>query len=207
MLLDPGKYRGRIRDYGVTQSQAGQQHPTVFITFELLGQYDPTTGELGPCPTTSRTYYKAVTEKTIGWLLADLKAIGYDRPGLEYLDPEAPGAADLFEREIDVACEHEAYQGQARERSPGWGPSCRWAPSIAPTCGAGAWPTRRSTAAPTAACGDSTSVKRSAGSSRSSTRRPCCAGRASGPAATASSSSTARACWCRSGTGRAGSSP
>ena len=69
-----------------------------------------------PCQAATRTYYKAITPKTIGWLLADLKAIGYDRPGLEYLDPEAPGAADLFGREIDVVCEHETYEGQTRER-------------------------------------------------------------------------------------------
>ncbi len=116
MSIDPGKYRGRIRDYGVEQSQAGQQHPTVFLNFEIVGQYDPTTGELLSCPTASRTYRKAITPKTIGWLLADLKAIGYDKPGLEYLDPETPGAIDLFDHEIDVVCEHDTYEGQTRER-------------------------------------------------------------------------------------------
>ena len=116
MTIEPGKYRSRITDYGVTQSQGGQQHPTVFISFELIGQYDPETGELQPCDPETRSYFKAITPKTINWLLADLKAIGYDRPGLEYLDPEVPGAADLFGREIDVACEHEIYDGRARER-------------------------------------------------------------------------------------------
>ena len=116
MMIDPGKYRGLIKDYGIVKSQAGQQLPTAFISFELVGQYDPTTGELAPCHTTTRTYFKGISPKTIGWLLADLKAIGYDRPGLEYLDPETPGAADLFDREIDVVCEHEAYEGQTRER-------------------------------------------------------------------------------------------
>jgi len=116
MTIEPARYRGRITDYGVEQSQAGQQHPTIFITSELVGQYDPATGELLPCPAASRTYYKAITPKTIGWLLADLKAIGYDKPGLEYLDPEVPGAADLFGREVDLVCEHETYDGQVRER-------------------------------------------------------------------------------------------
>jgi hypothetical protein len=116
MPIEPGKYRGRITDYGVTQSQAGQHLPTVFITFELVGQYDPDTGEVGPCEPVGRTYYKSISPKTIDWLLADLKAIGYDRPGLEYLDPETPGAADLFDREIDIDCESETYQGQTRDR-------------------------------------------------------------------------------------------
>jgi hypothetical protein len=115
MTLEPGRYRGRIRDYGVEQSQAGQQHPTVFIAFDLVGQYDPTTGELLSCPTANRTYFKAITNKTIGWLLADLKSIGFTQ-GFEYFDPETPGAADLFDREIDVVCEQESYDGQTRER-------------------------------------------------------------------------------------------
>jgi hypothetical protein len=117
MAYEPGKYRGRITDYGVTQSQAGQQHPTVFITFELIGQYDPTSGELMPCDeTATRSYFKSVTRRTADWLAADLKAIGYDRPGLEYLDPETPGAVNLFDHEIDVDCQHESYEGQTRER-------------------------------------------------------------------------------------------
>jgi hypothetical protein len=116
MPLDPGRYRGRIRDYGVTQSQAGQQLPTVFIAFDLIGQYDPTTGELQSCPANTRTYFKSVSARTIDWLLSDLRAIGYDSPGLEFLDPETPGAANLFHREIDVVCDHETYQGQTRER-------------------------------------------------------------------------------------------
>jgi hypothetical protein len=49
-------------------------------------------------------------------LLSDLRAIGYDRDGLKYLDPEAQGAVDLFGREIDVVCDHEEYNGEERER-------------------------------------------------------------------------------------------
>jgi len=112
---DPGRYRGRVRDYGVMQSQTGQQLPTAFITFVLVGYYHPATGELGPCPALNRTYYRAITPKTIDWLLADLKQVGFDQPGLEYLDPETPGAANLFDREIDVVCKHEPYQGRPIE--------------------------------------------------------------------------------------------
>jgi hypothetical protein len=115
-MLEPGKHRGRVTDYGVYQSTAGQQHQTVFVTFELIGQYDPHTGELVPCPAETRTYTKAITERTIDWVIADLKAIGYDRDGFRYLDPEVPGAVNLFGREIDLDCDHEVYDGKARER-------------------------------------------------------------------------------------------
>lgn len=116
MLIETGKYRGRITDYGVTQSLAGQKLPTVFVTFELVGRYDPETGEVEPCSPESRTYFKSISPRTIDWLLADLKTIGFDKPGLEYLDPEAPDAADLFGREIDIVCQHETYDGRDRER-------------------------------------------------------------------------------------------
>ena len=116
MLLDKGRYRGRISDYGVYQSTAGQQHPTVFVSVELTGRYDPATGQLVPCPAETRTYFKAITEKTIDWVLSDLKAIGYDKDGFKYLDPEVPGAVDLFGKEIDVACDHETYEDAVRER-------------------------------------------------------------------------------------------
>lgn len=116
MNIADGRYRGRIENYGVMRSQAGSKHPTAFIEFSVVARHDPATGQFHPCPPMRRTYYKSVTPKTIGWLLADLKAIGFDRPGLSYFDPEAPGAANLYGREIDLDCEHEIYAGQERER-------------------------------------------------------------------------------------------
>jgi hypothetical protein len=113
-VTEPGKYRGRITDYGVAKSQTGR-HPTAYVEFVLIGRYVDE-GGLEPCPALRRTYYKAITPNTIDWLASDLKAIGFDKPGLEYFDPETPGAANLFGTEIDVACEHEAYDGRLRER-------------------------------------------------------------------------------------------
>jgi hypothetical protein len=114
--METGKYRGRIVDYGVFQTTAGQQHPTVFVTVELLGRYGDNTADVILCPTETRTYTKAITPKTIDWLIADLKAIGYDKGGFGYLDPEVPGAVDLFGREIDLACDHEPFEGKVYEK-------------------------------------------------------------------------------------------
>jgi hypothetical protein len=114
-MMRDGKYRGRITNYGVSRSQAGKQ-PAVFIEFLVIGRYLEENGQLVACEQARRTYFKAITPKTIEWLASDLKAVGYDRPGLEYLDPETPGAVDLFGTEIDVVCEHETYEGRPRER-------------------------------------------------------------------------------------------
>jgi hypothetical protein len=116
MLIDSGKYRGRVVDYGVFESTAGKQHKTVFVAFELLSKYASDTEALIPCPGEKRTYIKAITPKTIDWVLADLKAIGYDRVAFRYLDPEVPDAVNLFGREVDVDCDHEVYEGKTRER-------------------------------------------------------------------------------------------
>ena len=56
----PASTAAASRDYGVHESEAGQQHPTVFITFEVTGRYDPATGELSRArrrrgPTTRRS--------------------------------------------------------------------------------------------------------------------------------------------------------
>ena len=49
-MFEQGRYRGRIANYGVARSQGRQGHPTVFVEFDLIGRYDPATGQLVPCP-------------------------------------------------------------------------------------------------------------------------------------------------------------
>jgi hypothetical protein len=114
-MLDSGRYRARIEDYGVFQATYGQQHLWAFVSFRLIGSYNPTTGALEACPDETREYRKAFTDKAVEWVLRDLRAIGYDRDRLKYFDPEVEGAVDLFGREIVVRCEHKTYDGQTRE--------------------------------------------------------------------------------------------
>lgn len=115
MMLPSGKYRACVVDYGVYQASTGQQFLTVFVDFRLLGRYNPS-GQLEDCPPEERSLYRAITEKTIRWVLADLKAIGFDRDSFTFFDPETPGAVNLYGREIEVVCDHEDYQGSPRER-------------------------------------------------------------------------------------------
>jgi len=120
-MLPEGKYRAQITDYGVMQSRQGANHPTVFVTFKLLA--GPEAEPLGGRSLygVMRTYYRAITPKTMRWVRAELKAIGYDRDELKYLDAEAEGAVDLFGRDIDVVCRHEEYDNNTRER---WSIDC-----------------------------------------------------------------------------------
>jgi hypothetical protein len=115
-MLEKGKYVGRIVDFGIFRSRQGRQLRTAYVDFEVFAQHDPVTGELDEIPPVTRTYYKAITDETIAWVIGDLRAIGYDRQGFRDFDPEAPGAPDLFGREIDVVCEHDNYRGTEREK-------------------------------------------------------------------------------------------
>ena len=116
MVYDAGRYCGKIVDYGVYRSEFGQQHPTAFVMFTLIGKYGEANGGLIECPNEVREYRKAITAKTVRWLLSDLKSIGFDGPGFANFDPESPGAVNLFGREIDISCDLETYEGEVREQ-------------------------------------------------------------------------------------------
>jgi hypothetical protein len=104
MQLESGRYRGRIKDYGILEAKEQDKYDQVFIEFEVIGRYDRATGELEACPPAVRTYYKSTHPNSVDWLLSDLKSLGYDKPSFRYLDPEVEGAVDWFGKEIDVAC-------------------------------------------------------------------------------------------------------
>jgi hypothetical protein len=114
MPFESGKYRGRIKDYGILEAQDQDTYDQVFIEFEVFGRYESATGKLEECPPTVRTYYKSTHPNSLGWLLSDLKFLGYDKPSFRYLDPEVVGAVNWFDKEIDVACD----LGTSRDGTP-----------------------------------------------------------------------------------------
>ena len=114
-MLDPGLYRARIVGYGLIPS-ARKHTPTFFLEIELLHGIVPRNGDAIPCERTTRSYYRSITDETIDWLTADLRAIGVEVDSFEQLDPESLGAVNLFDREIDVRCTHVMFESQFRER-------------------------------------------------------------------------------------------
>jgi len=66
-----------------------------------------------------RTIYRAITPKTMQYVVKDLKAIGYDRDSFKHFDVHADDFVDLRGRSIKVFCRHEPDRsGELRER---WG--------------------------------------------------------------------------------------
>jgi hypothetical protein len=112
--FDPGKYLGRIKDYGILEAEEAGKYDQVFIEFEVAGRFDPATGLLQECPPGLRTYFKSTHPNSIDWLLGDLKSLGYDKPSFRFLDPEVEGAVDWFGKEVEVACDH----GTSRDGTP-----------------------------------------------------------------------------------------
>jgi hypothetical protein len=68
------------------------------------------------CPCQERTAYRSLTtEQSAGWLLSDLRSLGFAGTSFTSLDPASPVAVDLSGRIIKVRCAHREYQGQMRE--------------------------------------------------------------------------------------------
>jgi hypothetical protein len=116
MRFEPGKYRGRIRDYGVIMAVDEGKYDQVTIDFDVIGRYDLANDQLQDCPVAVRTYYKSTHPNSLEYLLLDLKFLGYDKPSFRYLDPEVEGAVDWFGKEVDVTCEIESWNGNSREQ-------------------------------------------------------------------------------------------
>jgi hypothetical protein len=115
--IEPGKYLGRITDYGILEATEAGKYDQVFIEFDVIGRYDPATGQLQGCPPEARTYYKSTHPNSVDWLIADLKILGYDKPSFRFLDPEVEGAVDWFKKEVAFTCDHDtSMDGTLRER-------------------------------------------------------------------------------------------
>jgi hypothetical protein len=63
-----------------------------------------------------RTVYRVITDKTIDFVVDDLKALGYPHGSFRYLDPQVDGFFDLSGSELEFMCEIENYQGEDKER-------------------------------------------------------------------------------------------
>ena len=113
--FEQGRYRGRINAQGFTEASTG--NPQFFITFDVLGVYDPASPE-GPRPTKqgTRTIFRAITDATIDYLLEDLKSLGYDKQSFAFLDPGQHEHHSFVGQEIDAICTHKEHNGAMNEK-------------------------------------------------------------------------------------------
>lgn len=91
--------------------------PQFVLTFDLLGLRDPTQPDtLIRVTPGQRSCFRVITEKTIDYVIEDLKYLGYDKPSFGPLDPSSPQHHSFKGQEIDVVCTHEDYEGNMQER-------------------------------------------------------------------------------------------
>jgi hypothetical protein len=114
-----GRYLCRIIGQGFSEAKSGT--PQFFIRFVVGGAVDPRNpkGDILPVEQQyERTMYRALTEKTMDFVLEDIRQLGYQGTKLSDLDPATLGFHSFDGREVEMYCNHETYEGQTREK---WG--------------------------------------------------------------------------------------
>lgn len=69
-----------------------------------------------PCTQYERTIYRVITEKTIPYVVEDLRALGYSRDSFRFIDPNDPNHHSFAGQQITAFCSHQEYQGKTNER-------------------------------------------------------------------------------------------
>lgn len=105
-----GRYVCEILNQGL--GKAGTGNPQLVLQFKVLGTPDPKDpgAYIVDAHQYERTYYKTITEKTIDYLIEDLKALGVTIQSLRQLDPSTQGFVDLRGKVADFFCNHEPPQ-------------------------------------------------------------------------------------------------
>jgi hypothetical protein len=114
-LYDEGVYQARPTAWGFCRSKNGNDQ--FFLAFLVLKQFDPESPETTlPCICQERTLYRQLlTEQHAGWLLSDLRSIGFTGATFSSLDLASPDAIDLSRQLFRVRCRHSEYAGELRE--------------------------------------------------------------------------------------------
>jgi hypothetical protein len=114
--FEEGIFQGRITAWGF--SRAKTDNVQFFITVRIEGKFDETNPDrLLEAPGLERTVFRTLSsEDQVGWLLSDLRSIGFSDTTLTSLDPRSPDAVDFSDRVVRVRCRHREWQGTVREQ-------------------------------------------------------------------------------------------
>jgi len=114
-----GRYACKITEQAMGEAKTGT--PQFVLRFKVMGQVDPEDpSKYIPAEQQyERTHYRAITEKTVPYLMEDLKTLGFQGTSFRDLDPQTPGFHDFRGYDVDMWCAHEPDQsGSNREK---WG--------------------------------------------------------------------------------------
>jgi hypothetical protein len=118
-FYEPGRYACKVTEQALGEAKTGN---TQFVLrFTVLGKVDPADPSryIPAAAQYERTMYRAITEKTVPYLIEDLKTLKFKGGSFSDLDPNNPGFHDFTGLDFDGWCKHEKdQQGQMREK---WG--------------------------------------------------------------------------------------
>lgn len=116
VFYEKGRYRCRISKQGLTAASTGTTQ--FFLQFDVLARVIGPNAE-AEVQQYTRTMFRAITEKTIPYLLEDLQALGFHGGSFAELDPDNSSHQSFVGQEIAMYCNHETDQkGSPREK---WG--------------------------------------------------------------------------------------
>jgi hypothetical protein len=108
-----GRYTVQISDQALGEAQTGT--PQFILKFTVLERVHDD-GDTEAVRNYDRTYYKAITERTIEYLTQDLKTLGFEGSSLRDLDPSSPNFYSLKGRQVEMYCTHEDRNSETQER-------------------------------------------------------------------------------------------
>src|SRR5215467_6763957 len=114
-FFNEGRYAVQIIDQALGEAQTGT--PQFILKFTVLERIHDD-GGTEAVRNYDRTYYKAITERTIEYLTQDLKTLGFEGSSFRDLDPSSPTFYSLKGRRVEMYCSHEFRNGENQEK---WG--------------------------------------------------------------------------------------
>lgn len=111
--LEPGYYVGHVQSWQLGENE-NTGNPQFVLTFTLAHRRRGR--ELIDCPHWNRSIFRVITDKTVEYFAADLRALGYDRDDFDGLDPDGPCPFDFEGIEIEASMKLEEYEGKTREK-------------------------------------------------------------------------------------------
>ena len=116
-----GRYWGKLTNQQFGKAKSG--NPQIVFSFLLVGMVDPKDpeGDLLACTQYERSIFRAITEKTVEYVLEDLAALGFTGNSYQQISLDHPHCCDLRDTEIALFCQHEEdnrpeHAGEIRER-------------------------------------------------------------------------------------------
>jgi hypothetical protein len=110
-FYDEGFYQCRVTQQAMTKATTGT--PQFVLRFTVLESSDG-----NPVPRQyERSWYRAITEKTMPYFEKDLETLGFTGNSLRQLDPANADHQSFIGKTFEFRCTHESYQGgEPREK-------------------------------------------------------------------------------------------